>query len=132
MEEKRDIQNRQDLELLLYKFYEKVFRDDLISHFFTEVKQLDLDKHVPRITDFWETILLNGHSYRANAIAPHIEINRLSAIEERHFKRWLQLFGETIDSLFAGEVAETAKQRALSIATVMRIKLSNESQVKLK
>jgi hemoglobin len=131
MQEKRDIQNREDLVVLLKAFYEKVFRDEVIGHFFTDVMHVDMETHIPRIADFWETVLLNGNAYKSNAIAPHLHINSLSPMKEHHFNRWLQLFGETIDSLFAGEVAETAKQRALSIATVMRIKLANSSPINI-
>jgi len=131
MSEKQDIKSREDLVILLKAFYEKVFKDELIGHFFTEVMHVDLEKHIPRITDFWETVLLNGSKYKSNAIAPHLHINSLSAMKEHHFKRWLLLFGETLDSLYSGDVAETAKQRALSIATVMRIKISNSSPINI-
>jgi hemoglobin len=132
MSAKADIRTREDLVLLLTRFYEKVFRDDLISHFFTDVMHVKLETHIPRITDFWETVLLNGNRYRDNAIAPHMKINSLSPMEEQHFKRWLSLFHETIDELFEGEVAENAKQRSVSIATVMRIKITNASQINIK
>lgn len=132
MNEKVDIGSREDLLLLLQAFYEKVFRDEIIGHFFTEVMHVDLEKHIPRIADFWETVLLKGTSYRDNAIAVHMKINSLSPMEERHFKHWLTLFQETVDDLFEGEVAETAKQRAVSIATVMRIKISNTSSINIR
>jgi len=35
-----------------------------------------------------------------------------------------ELFNQTIDELFEGEKAEQAKQRALSIATVMQINIA--------
>ena len=50
---KRDIENRADLERLLEVFYKKVFKDDLISHFFIEVVPLNLETHIPVIADFW-------------------------------------------------------------------------------
>jgi hemoglobin len=132
MLEKADIGSREDLVVLLQAFYEKVFRDELIGHFFTEVMHVDLEKHIPRIADFWETVLLKGTSYRDNAIAVHMKINSLSRMEEQHFKRWLALFHETVDQLFQGDVAELAKQRAVSIATVMRIKISNASPINIR
>lgn len=131
MNDKADIRNREDLVLLLTSFYEKVFRDELIGHFFTDVMHVDLDTHIPRITDFWETVLLGGRNYKDNAIAPHMKINKLSPMEEQHFKRWLSLFHETIDELFEGEVAGLAKQRAVSVATVMRIKIANTSSINI-
>jgi hemoglobin len=132
MNEKADIGSRQNLLVLLQAFYEKVFRDELIGHFFTEVMHVDLEKHIPRIADFWEMVLLKGTSYRDNAIAVHMKINSLSPMGEHHFKRWIELFHETVDELFEGEVAELAKQRAVSIATVMRIKISNSSSINIR
>lgn len=128
---KRDIENREDLLLLLQAFYEKALNDDTIGHFFTDVVHFDLQVHITVITDFWETILLNGRRYTGNAILPHLHINKLSPMEDKHFNRWLQLFSQTIDTLFQGQTAETAKQRALSIATIMRIKIKNPSGINM-
>ena len=61
---KKDIESRGDIEMLLWDFYEKAFKDELIGHFFTEVVPLNLDKHVPVIADFWESVLLEGRGYR--------------------------------------------------------------------
>ena len=123
--EKQDIVSRDDLLRLLHAFYKEAIVDDVIGHFFTRVVPLNLEEHIPVIADFWETVLLNGSSYKKNAMIPHIHINQLSPMEEKHFQRWLQIFNRTVDSLFAGETADRAKQRALSIATMMRIKVSN-------
>ena len=125
MIDKKDIATREDLLQLLHEFYGHALHDEVIGHFFTQVIHLDLEKHIPVIADFWETILLNGTNYKKNAIIPHIHINQLSPMEEKHFQRWLWIFNQTVDRLFEGETAEKAKQRALSIATVMRIKILN-------
>jgi hemoglobin len=53
----------------------------------------------------------------------HKQLNQQSAIEPAHFQQWLHLFASTVDRLFAGENAETIKQRATSIATVMQLKI---------
>ena len=127
----RDIETRDDLTSLLESFYDKAKRDEVIGHFFTKVIPLDFSKHIPVIVDFWETILFTTHSYKKNAIAPHLHINELSRMEEKHFTRWLKLFSETLDELFSGPNAETAKQRAVSIATIMRIKIMNASKINI-
>jgi hemoglobin len=38
----------------------------------------------------------------------------------------MHLFTATVDELFEGEKAELAKQRAISISTVMRIKITQD------
>jgi hemoglobin len=40
-----------------------------------------------------------------------------------HFQRWTELFTATVDEMYKGEKAELIKQRAMSIATVMQIKI---------
>ena len=123
MAEKLDIQTRSDIELLVNTFYKKVEKDDVIRHFFTEVIHLDWNKHIPVMYDFWESILLDKHNYKGNPMPAHVSLNEKSPMKKEHFDRWIQLFSSTIDELFQGEKAELAKTRALSIATVMQIKI---------
>ena len=59
-----------------------------------------------------------------------INSNNLIELKAEHFRRWTYLFNLTIDELFEGENAERAKQRALSIATVMQVKLSESASKK--
>ncbi len=123
MAEKLDIQTRSDIELLVNMFYKKVQKDEVISHFFNDVVVLDWSKHIPVMYDFWESILLDKHNYKGNPMPAHISLNEKSPMKKEHFDRWIQLFSSTVDELFSGEKAEQAKTRALSIATVMQIKI---------
>ncbi|MEJ7676618.1 MAG: hypothetical protein WKG06_01825 [Segetibacter sp.] len=54
-------------------------------------------------------------------------MHHFKKLQRKDFERWLQLFNKTVDDLFEGEKAELAKQRALSIATVMQIKILEEN-----
>ena len=123
----RDIENRNDIYHLLERFYAKAIPDETIGYFFTEVAKIDMSAHLPLITDFWEMVILDGSHYKKNAIAVHAHLHQLSPMEEKHFNRWLELFNETVDELFSGEKAGLAKQRALSIATVMKLKIIHSS-----
>ena len=124
---KKDIETRGDLEQLLNEFYGRVFKDELISHFFTEVVPLDLETHIPIITDFWESVLLDGRGYRKNVMQIHLDISAKSKIQKEHLDRWVKIFTETVDELFEGPKATLAKQRAASIATMMNIKMMGKS-----
>jgi hemoglobin len=57
----------------------------------------------------------------------HQALHQKSNMTAEHFKRWLQLFNDTVNELFEGDNAEIIKQRALSIATVMQIKIIHAS-----
>ncbi|HVZ55226.1 MAG TPA: group III truncated hemoglobin [Chitinophagaceae bacterium] len=125
---KPDIQTRQDIERLVDRFYGKLLADPSISYLFTEVARIELPHHLAVISDFWEMILLGGENYQKNAMRPHLDIHRQSPLTETHFQTWLGYFTETVDELFEGEKAFLAKERALSIATMMRIKVAQLPQ----
>ncbi len=126
---KKDIGTREDIAVLMQAFYTKAIPDPVIGHFFTDVVHMDLAKHLPVITDFWESLLLDKPAlYKNNAMQPHMHMHARSPMRKMHFDRWLQLFNETVDSMFAGEIAFKAKERATSIATVMQIKMAQQNQ----
>lgn len=119
---KGDIENRTDLEKLLEAFYKKVFGDDLIRHYFTEVVPLNLKTHMPVIASFGNPFLLDGKAHRKNVIKIHLNAGEKSKVKKEHLDRRVKMFFETIDDLFEGAKASLAKQRADSIATMMNIK----------
>jgi len=121
----KDIESRSDIDTVLVSFYQKAFTDNLIGLFFTEVVPLNLTTHLPVITDFWEAVIFNTHSYRKNVMEIHQHIHQLSSIKKQHLDRWVQIFTITIDEHFAGEKTNLMKQRAASIATLMDIKLNH-------
>lgn len=119
----RDIQTRDDLHLLMSEFYLKLLADSKISYIFIEIAKIDLAPHLLELVDFWEQILFEKGSYRKNVLQIHMNLNQVSKLSETHFEIWLNYFNITIDENFAGQIAENMKTRALSIATVMRIKM---------
>lgn len=123
---KKDIETREDLFLLVSKFYEKLLADDSISYLFTDVAKINLDHHLPVLVDFWDSLLFQSYTYQKNAMQPHINLHHKSPLQSQHFETWLRYFNETVDELFAGEKAFLAKEKALSIATVMKIKLMQQ------
>ena len=121
-----DIQNKENIHFIMSEFYVKLLKDDLVKHFFDDIiKNNHLEEHLNTITDFWNAILFNATDYQRNAMQPHLILNQTTPFKNEHFKRWLLLFNATIDENFIGEKAEMAKTRALSIATVMEIKMIN-------
>jgi hemoglobin len=119
----RDIQTREDLHLLMSSFYVKLLQDPQVNFIFTEVAKIDLEPHLIELVDFWEQMLFNTGSYRKNVLKIHMDINDKIKLSEAHFAIWLNYFNLTIDENFTGEIAENMKTRALSIATVMKIKM---------
>lgn len=117
-----DISSRQDIELLIKDFYDKLLVDEMVGYLFTEVVELDLEEHLPRLVDFWEDQLLGTNNYSGNPMRVHLQLNQKEALQKAHFERWLEHFNQTVDAHFSGPKAHLAKERALSIATVIQIK----------
>ena len=120
MDRKPDITSRADIEKFITRFYEKVKMNEVIGFIFTDVVKIDWEHHIPVITDFWETILLDHPVYKNNAMGVHYALNQKVALKEEHFTTWVHLFSETVDEYFEGKVASLAKTRAQSIAGLMQ------------
>jgi hemoglobin len=120
---KKDISSRDDIVKMVNQFYENVLDDSTIGYIFKDVAKIDIESHMPTMYDFWESTLLNKSTYRGNTMKVHLDLNEKERLKKGHFDQWLALFNATVDELFQGEKAELAKTRALSIATVMQIKL---------
>ena len=118
-----DIGTRDDCERLVRAFYGRALIDPIIGYLFTDVAHLDLETHVPRITNFWETILLGAHSYGGGAFRPHLELHMKSRLQHGHFERWLYLWRQTVDAMFEGERAELAKAHATRVAVAFQSRL---------
>ena len=110
---KPDIETREDLENLLSEFYKIATIDAEIGHHFAE---LDLETHLPIIVNFWEKILFGNPVYFGNPLAVHQILHEKSPLKLEHFQRWVEIFSQTVNELFAGETAENAKLRAKMIA----------------
>lgn len=117
---KQEIQGRKDIEHLVNEFYEKVKKDDLLSGYFAHV---NWEKHLPLMYSFWENTLMFTGGYFGNPLKSHQNFHKFKPLNEELFARWLELFVESVDELFEGEKADLAKQRAMSISTVMLMKI---------
>ncbi len=118
-----DIETREDIELLVNQFYDLVRQDETIGYIFNEVAQVNWDEHLPKMYSFWETILLGSMSFKGNPMDKHIQLSKKTSMQQVHFDAWLSLWNKTIDSHFAGVVAENAKQRGINIAGLMLHKI---------
>lgn len=123
---RQDIETRADIERLLERFYEIVVHDPEIGHHFDE---LDLEHHLPIIAGFWEKVLFGKPTYFNNPLAVHQILHDRSPLLPEHFVRWVAIFSETVDSLFAGEVAEMAKFRANAIGDSLAQRLNGGVQI---
>ena len=122
---RKDITNSDDLYLIVKLFYVKLMKDEKMKSFFVEFENPELlEEHLKILVNFWDNILFYSGGYRKNAMLPHIQLHQKTPLKNEHFKRWLSMFNGAVDELFEGENSTAIKSRALSIATVMEIKIS--------
>lgn len=123
----KDIETRADLELLLEKFYEIAPFDAEIGHHFADI---DLASHLPVIVDFWEKMLFGNNVYFGNPLFVHQRLHEKFPLKLEHFQRWVEIFSETVDKHFAGEMAENAKLRAKMIGHSLNQRLNELPNIK--
>ena len=70
-----DIQNKDDLNILVRNFYDKLLSDDEISYIFTDVVKVNLEHHFPVLVTFWSQAILGTGGYTNNLTQIHLDIN---------------------------------------------------------
>lgn len=120
---KKDITSRKDIELLIKIFYEKVTVDQLLGPIFNDVANINWEKHLPIMCNFWENLLFFTGTYQGNPMELHKHLHKMKHLEAVHFQQWNHLFISTIDQLFEGKNALIAKQRAMNISSVMQFEI---------
>jgi hemoglobin len=120
---KADIENRNDVEMLVNIFYENATADSVLGPVFNVLIPINWDVHLPIMYQFWENAVFYTGGYTGNPMALHEHIHKKIGLEPAQFDRWIALFNQSKDELFAGEKANLIKQRALSIAKVMETKI---------
>jgi hemoglobin len=117
--ERKLLESRDDIKILVDGFYDKVRKDPLIGPIFNDVAKVDWNEHLPKLYNFWADLLLGEDTYRGRPFPPHMKLN----LEFNHFERWLALFVLTVDENFYGLKADEAKGRAVRIAKNFMINL---------
>lgn len=116
----KNIKTRKDINHLVNTFYSKIRKDELLGSIFnSHIAEEEWSDHLQKLTDFWETNLFGIPKFKGNPTLKHITVdkNLNYTIEQIHFGRWLQLWFETIDDLYEGDLAEKAKRAAQKMAT---------------
>jgi len=109
---------KDNIENMVMHFYSRVLKDDLVGPYFLEELGEDMDNkywkpHLKKLVDFWASIILGDTAYTRDPFNPHIMMDDLDA---ETFKRWLKLFFETLDEVYAPKMADIFKEKSTAIA----------------
>ena len=123
---KKQIKTRDDIKFMVDEFYSKARTSEVIGHFFNEVADVNWEKHMPTMYDFWSDILLSTSVYKGNPMTKHFALNEKSKMNPDHFQEWISLWKANLSEHFEGEKADEALARAENIARLMEYKVSNK------
>ena len=116
---KKDVSTIKDIQLLVDTFYGQIRKDELLADIFNDKIQDRWPEHLEKMYQFWQTVLLEEHTYNGSPFLPHAKL----PVDVSHFERWLSLFNTTINSLFAGPVADKAKWQGERMALLFQSKI---------
>lgn len=115
----KDILNLDDVKLVVDCFYDKVRNDKLLKDVFNNVIQDRWPEHLEKMYRFWQTVLLDEHTYYGSPFLPHAKL----PVGIEHFNQWLNLFYETVDENFEGAKAERMKWQGQRMAEMFHSKI---------
>lgn len=122
----QDISTQADVMQLVNTFYDKVKKDDTIGFIFNETIGDHWHMHLPQMYKFWDMVLLGRPGYEGYPTKKHTALDRKIPLQQGHFDRWLELWNETVDALFAGDIAKQAKDKAKLMADLIMIKITDD------
>ncbi|MGN6402082.1 MAG: group III truncated hemoglobin [Flavisolibacter sp.] len=117
--QQHDILNLEDVKKLVDTFYGKVRADEMLAPIFNERIQNRWPEHLEKMYRFWQTVLLDEHTYYGAPFPPHAKL----AVAHEHFEKWLHLFNPTVADLCGGDRADEAKWRGQKMAQMFEIKI---------
>lgn len=119
MNDLKDIETLDDVMAMVDQFYGKIREDELLKDIFNNIIQDNWPEHLDKMYRFWQTVLLQERTYNGRPFIPHMTM----PVEEKHFNQWVHLFHETVDELFSGTRAETAKWHGQRMANMFLSKI---------
>ncbi len=119
MSELSDISTLEDIQVLVDTFYGAIREDALLGPIFNERIGDRWPQHLQKMYSFWQTVLLDQHTYNGRPFPPHARL----PVVQLHFDTWLGLWFKTVDDHFAGPVADDAKFRGDRMALLFLSKI---------
>jgi hemoglobin len=114
-----DIRTEEDVKRMVNSFYEKVNQNAMLSSIFNDFSQVNWEKHLPKMYEFWNYLLLGIPGYNGRPFPVHAQL----PVNSAHFDTWLSLFKSNIDEQFSGPVADMAKQKGEQIALAFQYRM---------
>ncbi|HMR83134.1 MAG TPA: group III truncated hemoglobin [Niabella sp.] len=115
----KDIENIEDIRLLVNSFYGRIRQHELLGPIFNGVIQNRWPEHLEKMYRFWQTVLLEDHTYFGSPFPPHAKL----PVAKEHFDAWLETWRATLYDHFTGPKADEAQWRGEKMAAMFLYKI---------
>ncbi|MBU3076435.1 group III truncated hemoglobin [Sphingomonas quercus] len=105
---------------LVNAFYARVRADAELGPVFDDAVG-DWPQHLQTLTDFWSSVMLGTGRYNGRPVPAHLR--HLDRLDPALFTRWLRLWAETTEALFAPDVAAALQDKAARIGESLQLAL---------
>lgn len=110
-----------DVRVLVGSFYESVRDDALLGPIFDR-RVSDWSAHLPKMCDFWCTVVLREPRYAGRPLEAH---QRIPGLDQSHFDRWLLLWDAAVGRVIAPPAREAFVVAARRMAASMGSRLGS-------
>ena len=125
--QRQDLNSRAQIHDLVVSFYREIVFDEMLEPVFAEVAEVDWALHIPKLIDYWCRVILRQPGYDGYILEAHQHVHDLKPLEVEHFDRWYGLWVETIDTRWAGPLADLAKEHATRMGGTLARRLMNDT-----
>jgi hemoglobin len=105
--------SEESLRHLVELFYERVRSDPLIGPVFENAID-DWPEHLDTLAAFWSSVMLTSGRYKGRPLPAHLKHSH--EIDSRSFARWLAIWNDATNHVFAPASAAALQQKAARIA----------------
>jgi len=96
--------SEEQIRTLVDAFYGEIRRDALLGPIFDQ-QVSDWSVHLPKMYDFWSTVVLRTGRYSGRPIEVHQRLGELTPV---HFTRWLAIWKDTVNRVIDAPLARQA------------------------
>ena len=112
--------NEAEIRRLVDAFYGRVRKDAVLGPIFTQ-HVADWSTHLPKMYDFWSTVVLRTGRYSGRPIDVH---RKLPEISLANFERWIGLWESTVEEVIGAPSREAFTTPARRMAASMAASLA--------
>ena len=108
----------ENIKILVDEFYADIKNDQTLGPIFNREIGDGWASHMPRMYDFWSSVMLKSGRYQGRPVPVHMKIEGLST---ERFSHWLKMFHGKARELYEKEIADIYVEKSNMIAQSLQL-----------